>query len=574
MAGGLLQIIAYGAQDMYLTNDPTITFFKTAYRRHTNFSIETFEFTIQNNPNFGTRNQLTIHQNGDLVSRSYLRLVIPKVIPQEGEKFAWVRRLGHALIKSIDITIGGELIDRQYGTWLDIWYELINKQDDDFGYKKLIGETDRMTSYDSNPTPEYVLMIPLKFWFNRHWGLALPMIGIQYHQVIFRFEFAPIEELFVANSTFIQSGVASTLEFLDAGLMIEYIFLDNAERRRFAMDGHEYLIEQVQFFGEENIMTQKKRMLLDFNHPSKELLWCMRNGNYTSGKEFICYSNKENWTSDILKCAREVLGQSIILLNGPIFETDPYGNRIIISPGEDPPIEGVWEEFEPGAIGTTQNNNIAVINMSINNSIWVNTNSLSIGGYSLTNKIIGTVEIFTSISQNDHDQVESDTTKISNVTTTLTARDMSIPVNKLLDTRIASDNVFIRQFSNYGTLIDGTVNPIQYSLLEFNDYQRFEKRDGDFFNYLQPEMHHSKSPVDGINVYSFAINPEEHQPSGTSNLSKIENIYLTLWIGDSTEKVGLPPLCVINDESLMYVFTWNYNVLRVISGLAGLAYNA
>ena len=499
MAGGLLQIIAYGAQDMYLTNNPQITFFKTTYRRHTNFSIQTFEHDLLDNPNFGTKNTIIIPRVGDLISKMYLRVVVDKVIPRENEKFAWVRRLGHALINSVQISIGGATIDKQYGSWLDIWYELVSKnKDDQLGLRKMLGDTERMTAYNQKPKPEYTIFVPLKFWFNRHWGLALPMIGIQYHRISLHFHFANRINLIVTNNEF--SDANTRINMLDASVLVDYVYLDTPERRRFGKNGHEYLIEQIQFDGEEGVIDPVKRLQLKFNHPVKELIWFMKNGNYTSGKEFLCYSHEDDWTAEILKCAKQIIIDSATLRRGPVYEVDAYGNRMLIMPGEDPPQDGEWEEFEPQTTGTTANGKISVVNGSQDNSLWVNTDSLIINGYSLTDLISADIEVFT-----DGLDPDNDIYRVINVSTTLTARDFSIPASKFTDTRLASDNVIVRQFTNYGVWIDGSVNPIAYSLLEQNDQERFERRDGDFFNYLQTEMHHSHTPRDGINVYSFAF---------------------------------------------------------------------
>jgi hypothetical protein len=565
MAGGLLQIIAYGAQDMYLTNNPQITFFKTVYRRHTNFSIESFEYGLLDDPNFGSKNSVTISRNGDLISKIYLRVVINKVIPKEGERFAWVRRLGHALLDYVQLTIGGAMIDRMYGAWLDVWYELVTrKKDNQLGLRKMLGDIEQLTELNEKPKPEYTLFIPLKFYFNRHWGLALPMIGIQYHQVSLDFVFIEREKLIVVNKKF--SDVSGRINMIDVSILVDYIFLDKTERRRFGINGHEYLIEQVQFDGEEGIENSLKKMRLAFSYPVKEIVWFMKNGIYTSGKEFLCYSHKDDWTDEILKCAKQIIRDSIILRMGVITEIDAYGNEIIVSPPEDPPSDGDWEEFEAGSEGVTANGKITVINQSMNNSLWVNTDSLIVDGYSLTDKISATIEVF---SDGDEDII-----KILDVSTTLNARDFSITMDRFNDTRIASDNIIVRQFTNYGVWIDGNINPIAYSMLEQNDQERFPKRDSDFFNYLQPEMHHSNTPSDGINIYSFALFPEEHQPSGTSNFSKIENIFLNLWLEDKSQLPGLPSIDLLDKQSIIYVFAFNYNVLRVISGLAGLAYNS
>ena len=561
MAGGLLQIIAYGAQDIYLTNNPQITFFKTVYRQHTNFSMETFDHTIQDNPNFGKRNSIIIPRNGDLMTNMHLRVIIQRVNLNEGEKFAWVRRLGHAIIEMIEVVMGGVVIDRQYGTWLDIWYELVGRKEVEGvgGLEKLLGDTPELTKYDDQSKPEYIMLIPLKFWFNRHPGLALPLVGIQYHQIQLNIRFTERAKLVVTNPSFDR---LADLNILEASVLVNYIYLDTVERRRFANYKHEYLIEQVQFDGEDDIISDTIRLQLTFNHPTKEIIWCMRNGNYTSGKKFICYSHLNDWSEEILKCAKIIIRDSIILLDAPITDIDAYGDEIIIVPGVDPPEDGVWEEFEPGSQGVVANGNINVINSSETKSLWVNNSSLLIDGYSLTNKIFASIEV-----------LSDDTIQINNVTTTLNARDMSFPSDRIIDTRLRSEYICVNQFNNYGLWIDGNVNPFMYSLLELNDQERFEKRDGDFFNYLQTEMHHSNTPTDGINVYSFAVNPEEHQPSGTANLSKIEKILFTVWLGDSKFYPGLPKIDIINNDSQMYVYAFNYNILRVMNGLTGIAYN-
>jgi hypothetical protein len=143
----------------------------------------------------------------------------------------------------------------------------------------------------------------------------------------------------------------------------------------------------------------------------------------------------------------------------------------------------------------------------------------------------------------------------------------------MTDTRIKSNDVLLNQFSNYGILIDGSINPIEYAKLEFNNEDRFAKRSGKFFNYLQPGLYHSNTPKDGINLYSFSITPEEHQPSGTANLSKIEKIIFSLWINDSTEKLGYPNLNLINLDNRLYIFALSYNILRISNGLTGISYN-
>ena len=202
MAGGTIQLLVYGAQDMYLTADPQITFFKIVYRRHTNFSIETFEATITEKPNFGKIGKVKIFRLGDLITKMYIKIVLNKVVPNEGGKFAYVRRLGHAVLRSVEIEIGGYGIDKQYGEWLDLWYELTRNSGKERGYLNMIGDNPMLTTYNNKSKPEYVLYIPLKFWFNRFNGLALPLIAIQYQDVYIKLAFNEKEEVIVRNSAF------------------------------------------------------------------------------------------------------------------------------------------------------------------------------------------------------------------------------------------------------------------------------------------------------------------------------------------------------------------------------------
>jgi len=187
--GGLMQLVAYGAQDVYLTGNPQITYFKVVYRRHTNFSMETIEHTLNGNPDFGRNSNVTILRNGDLATRMYLKVKLNSVnlgLQNADDRLfvAWIRRLGHALLKQVDVEIGGSRIDRQFGQWLDIWYELTHDYNIERGYRQMIGDVDSLTRLKQVTStsvtqilPEYTMYIPLQFWFNRNTGLALPLIA-------------------------------------------------------------------------------------------------------------------------------------------------------------------------------------------------------------------------------------------------------------------------------------------------------------------------------------------------------------------------------------------------------------
>ena len=166
MGGGLMQLVAYGAQDIYLTGNPQITFFKVVYRRHTNFSREAIEQTFNGTAGFGNRVTATISRNGDLLHRMYLRMDVSGGNSGEKNAMQW--------IKTVDVEIGGQLIDRHYGEWMAIWTQLTHPTDKAAALKQ-------MCYYASGTNS--ILHVPLQFWFCRNPGLALPLIALQYHEV-------------------------------------------------------------------------------------------------------------------------------------------------------------------------------------------------------------------------------------------------------------------------------------------------------------------------------------------------------------------------------------------------------
>ena len=247
MGGGLLQLVAYGAQDVYLTGNPQITFFKVVYRRHTNFALESIQQTFNGSVGYGQRVTATISRNGDLISRAYLVIKTPdtKLVPYFGLK----------VIKHAEVEIGGQRIDKHYADWMYIWNELSMPVAKKQGYYNMVG------GKGGDNLANLSLYVPLEFWFCRNIGLALPLIGLQYHEVKINIQFE--EGNLVVQST----GAATNLS---ASLWVDYIYLDTDERRKFAQSSHEYLIEQLQFTGRESATNKIK---LNFNHPVKELIW-------------------------------------------------------------------------------------------------------------------------------------------------------------------------------------------------------------------------------------------------------------------------------------------------------------
>ena len=227
MGGGLMQLVAMGAQDVFLTGNPQITFFKVVYRRHTNFSKEAIK---QEWSGTGSRRTCTLSRNGDLVQEIYIQ--------------GGAGDLSNAKVKSVAVEVGGQQIDKHYTEWLNIYDDLFDTNKD--LKAKIEG------SY-----------LPLRFWFNRNAGLALPLIALQYHEVKIIAEFA------------LETNVTTS------GLLVNYVYLDTDERRRFAQVSHEYLIEQVQHTGKETVSSGGGSITLTYNHPVKALFWTgMANTTY------------------------------------------------------------------------------------------------------------------------------------------------------------------------------------------------------------------------------------------------------------------------------------------------------
>ena len=286
MGGGLMQLVAYGAQDIYLTGNPQITFFKVVYRRHTNFSMEAIQQTFDGTTGFGNRVSATISRNGDLVYRMYIEFnpqgfFADSTTTNSGFNAAY---MGHTLIDEVELEIGGQKIDKHYGHWLTVWNDLTEKNESgvsiktiaqtggestgektlyqlmSFNHKGANNEGSGATAFDSAPSKAWV---PLQFWFCRNPGLALPLIALQYHEVKIMVKFCSAASMIETVDAAVTQTTGSPI------LWADYIYLDTDERRRFAQVSHEYLIEQLQF----SSVTSTSEKELNFNHPVKELIW-------------------------------------------------------------------------------------------------------------------------------------------------------------------------------------------------------------------------------------------------------------------------------------------------------------
>lgn len=280
MGGGLLQLVAYGAQDAYLSGNPQITFWKGLYKRHTNFAMEPFRINLTGQPNWGIKQSAIIGRHADLLYSTYLEVVLPATT----STYNWLApavayRLGYSMIKYVELDIGGQLIDRVYGEWLFLWDSLTSSASKTQDLVQMVGNSASGTSVDPSacgtqgrPVRPNVLYIPLAFFFTKNPGAALPLIALQYHEVKINIQWNT-PEFFTYDPRDNNSTGVSVPSPAQASIYIDYIYLDVEERRRMAQQSHEYLIEQTQFNEDKGITSAQNRIDLTFNHPVKELVW-------------------------------------------------------------------------------------------------------------------------------------------------------------------------------------------------------------------------------------------------------------------------------------------------------------
>jgi hypothetical protein len=438
MGGGLLQLVAYGAQDAYITGNPQITFWKGLFKRHTNFAMEPFRINFSGQVQWGTKQTALIGRHADLLYSTYVEVVLP-LNGTDNSPYSWNNEkssLGYNLIKYVELDVGGQVIDRLYSEFMYLWGQLTSDANTKTKLQTLLSgpcvtaDGPSVLTFgsgcaaDGRQLKNNILYIPLPFFFTRNPGAALPLIALQYHEVKINILWNDVEEI-AGNFT---SGVRTLPYATQAAIYIDYIYLDTEERRRMAQASHEYLIEQTQFNEDKGVVGVNNRIDLTFNHPVKELIWVVQPATYS-------------------------------------------------------------------------------------------------------------------------------------------------------DCRLAAANAYtrLRPFTY-------DIDPVFDQWIQINGQDRLDRRYGDYYNKVQAYQHHSGSMQVGAYSYSFAIRPEEHQPSGTCNFSRIDTATIVMnmaGVGTSaTSNTALGTAAAPNfgdnpdyNNWNVRVYAVNYNVLRVMSGMGGLAYS-
>lgn len=444
--GGLLQLVATGKQDQFLTGNPQVSFFKMVFRRHTHFATETQPMYFDGTPNFGQRITCLIPRRGDLLGRVYLDVTLPTLRDTSGNTLSYTNSVGHALIQEITFEVGEQEIDRQTGEWMEIWTQMTTPTSQRDALNEMVGRQEPYNVIGISPGPSsdgLRLLIPLQFYFCRNPGLYLPLIAMQYSPIRITITMRPLQQLFWVPppvppatqenwrpSCSIQADC--TTQITNMMMWGEYVYLDTDERRKFVNTNHEYLIEQVQYTPPYSVTSQQNTATIqvDFNHPIKEMFFMIQRDSMGYRNEWFNYSNLA------------------------IGEVTPA----LVLP-------------------------------------YVNSNAAS-----------GRLDLLTSAT------------------------------------------------------------------LQLDGYDRFMKRGPAYFRLQQPYEHHTTTPVNSyIYNYSFALHPEDIQPTGTMNASRIDSIVWQLTLNPVLTNPNIAEWQQRGSCRIM-VYAHNYNVFRVIRGFGGLLF--
>jgi hypothetical protein len=554
MGGGLMQLVAYGAQDVYLSGNPQITFFKVVYRRHTNFAVEPIPQTWNGSADFGRTVTCNINRNGDLITNMYLAVELAQTSVTNGVAWGYVNRLGHALVQDVKIEIGGSKIDEHYGDWLNIWYELTHEASQERGYAKMIGDDVSLTTVNTEDKNAYTMYVPLIFWFNRNNGLALPLIALQYHDV----RITLIYNTFASCINYLgKTAPAVATPMTDSFLVIDYVYLDSEERKRFAQASHEYLIEQLQFTGSESLTSLSNKYRLNFNHPCKYLVWAPHFDLFQDNNLWLSYAFDGDWAAARDRFAKvlTIMAADSLLVSGNNVSAD-FVNGSGLDDGSLAPLSTATAHGSSSVL--------AALLDKVDVQFSFGTTLGSIADEQSIEALLGN-----AIVTRNSLSVADITVLASALVAEISNSNASTFVN-------AVGYTVVNQF-NYGNFIDGSDNPVTIAKLQLNGHDRFQERDGSYFNYVHPYQHFTHTPADGINVYSFALKAEDHQPTGSCNFSRIDNATLNVSVGMYNNSLNTPnnynATYLSGSSSVLNIYTVNYNVLRVMSGMAGTAYS-
>lgn len=567
MGGGLLQLAAVGLLDTYITGNPQITFFKSVYRKHTNFAIDLRKITFDGSISFGQTLHAKIHKGSDLLHKMYIQAKLPKieknVTTDNFVAFRWLNWVGHKFLKRTKFLLNGAEIDNYTGEWQHIWNELSQKPGQKEAYAEMVGNVPGLTQISSVKgdgtlktfTDEYTIYIPLLFWFCKSPGFALPLISLDKTDVQLDLEIEKFDNLIWAteeSSTSIRTSTGSEVfptisnALNDVCLYAEYIELGYDEKRRFRNSEHQYLIEVVQEKGSQNFTgttTNSKTsgsFDLTFQFPVKELIWIVQPDQFKDkswsqsrgGMQHFNFSDRYDY-SGFTGTPSSKFGHGMI--------GGRHNNMLMSFPGVKLPFQSdvLEPNFSISDLTTTNNFNTSLI--SLNKTTNADTAKLS--GYNFVSKYHFTN---TSVSKYTDKSVEN----FIGTSGAIKFDDPNNPTNQEPNGIWSNTNLNL-------SLIHPGENPIATARIQINGSNRIEYMDGFYFNTIQPYGCHTNSPAVGINVYSFSIDPEDINPTGQCNFSRIDQANIDFTFSTISQQRSMT----------MRVYALSYNLINIKNGI-------
>lgn len=499
MPSGTIQLVAYGPEDVYLTKDPQITFFKIVYRRHTNFTIECIPQKFSTQPDFGLKTSCLISTNGDLIYKMYVVIDLPRIFPLMNEdssidyitKIAWARNIGYKIIKTVEIEIGGTIVDKQYGEWLYIMNQLfgpVNK-----GHDFMIGNIKQLYDFSNNKN-EYRLYIPLQFWFCKNAGVALPIVAMRYSDIKINLELSQLEKCIIVGPTH-SININEDLVCYEQYEYIEQIVNGVVAIGQFIF--FDTLTKTLFYRRINNVFKSPTSNMVFYNIVGKKSGF-ITNPQINVSESLYTYNDTEIKNLSINKC--------FLLVDYIFLDTDERSRFF----------------------KTKHEYLIEQTNVS-DDFIIEGTNRTVKANFSQLCKFFVFVgsQTYLKNTYNNDDYNYTDSYEIY-------------------------DNKF------YGK------NLINKATILFNGLERLSYRNANYFNYIQNCQHFPYSSNEGINAYSFSLNPDTSQISGSCNLSKIDKIELQLTMNY---------LINFANTSTVKIYTSSYNIFAIVNGVCGLVFS-
>lgn len=518
MVAGILQLAAKGYQDIFLIDDPQITFFKVVFRRHSNFSVETIPQYFNQNPNFGQKTSCTISRSGDLIHKIYVVITLPQLFQLKNQydpnqldmitTFAWIRRIGYVLLKTISIELSGTIIDTHYGEWLNILFELTGPKN--INFLKYLGEDPSINNFSFNK-PQILLYVPLRFWFCESVEQALPIISLYYNEVKINIEFETLQNcLLVSPTNYIT--VKDDFAFFKPQTIIQQTI--NGITAIGIYSNFDALTKNLYYYKISNVPFQSISYDLSTVTNSTQL-----NEIYAQNSQYQIYSAL---TPDI---------SVFPIINSS--ETEYFYNLP---------------------------RNISLVNVFLLvDYIFIESNER------------------VKLAQNAQEYLITQTTQIVNTTVQHTNRTILLSMKNSCKLMVwVAQLKYIKSYDafNYTTNIirsDGK-NIITFATILFNGKDILGTvstngtstlRTTDYFNLLQPYQHFPFTWEHGYYLYSFSLSPNLSQPAGSCNMSKIDFSSLQIQMASSIN---------FNNPAYVRVYYVNYNILKIMHGLARLVF--